>query len=120
MRGRRRKTLRADLGTGWRLVEHTRYKAYPVVDGLTAIDAVHDIMQENTLTHQMVKAVEIRTFHYATRLAGHEPKSQDEFAYSIAFPVAAMIVRGQVGVSELTQEALYDLDILRVSRATTH
>ena len=76
-------------------------------------------MQENTLTHQMVKAVEIRTFHYATRLAGHEPKSQDEFAYSIAFPVAAMIVRGQVGVSELTQDALCDPDILRVSRATT-
>ena len=76
-------------------------------------------MQENALTHQMVKAVEIRTFHYATRLAGHEPKSQDEFAYSIAFPVAAMIVRGQVGVSELTQEALCDPDILRVSRATT-
>ena len=110
----------ADLGTGWRLVEHTHYKAYPCCRwSHPAIDAVHDIMQENTLTHQMVKAVEIRTFHYATRLAGHEPKSQDEFAYSIAFPVAAMIVRGQVGVSELTQEALCDPDILRVSRATT-
>ena len=66
----------------------------------------------------MIKAVEIRTFHYATRLAGHEPQSQDEFAYSIAFPVAEIIVRGQVGVSELSQEALHDPDILRVSRAT--
>ena len=109
----------ADLGQAWRLVDHTHYKAYPCCRwSHPAVDAVHDMMRDNELTHEMIKAVEIRTFHYATRLAGHEPQSQDEFAYSIAFPVAAMIVRGQVGVSELSQEALHDPDILRVSRAT--
>ena len=109
----------ADLGQGWRLVDHTHYKAYPCCRwSHPAIDAAHDMMRDNALTHEMIKAVEIRTFHYATRLAGHEPQSQDEFAYSIAFPVAAMIVHGQVGVSELSQEALHDPDILRVSRAT--
>ena len=46
----------------------------------------------------LIAGVEIRTFHYATRLAGHEPKSLDEFSYAIAFPVAAMIVRGRIGV----------------------
>ena len=50
-------------------------------------------------------------------MAGHAPQSLDVFAYSIAFPVAAMIVRRQVGVSELSQELLGDPDILRVSRA---
>lgn len=109
----------ADLGQAWRLVDHTHYKAYPCCRwSHPAVDAVHDMMRDNALTHEMIKAVEIRTFHYATRLAGHQPQSQDEFAYSIAFPVAAMIVRGQVGVSELSQEALHDPDILRVSRAT--
>jgi 2-methylcitrate dehydratase PrpD len=109
----------ADLGQGWRLVDHTHYKAYPCCRwSHPAIDAANDMMRDNALTHEMIKAVEIRTFHYATRLAGHEPQSQDEFAYSIAFPVAAMIVHGQVGVSELSQEALRDPNILRVSRAT--
>ena len=108
-----------DLGDCWRLVDHTHYKAYPCCRWAhPALDAVYDMMQDNALTHDMIKAVNIRTFHYATRLAGHEPKTQDEFAYSIAFPVAAMIVRGQVGVSELSQEALTDPDILRISRAT--
>ncbi|MDB4122484.1 MmgE/PrpD family protein [Octadecabacter sp.] len=108
-----------DLGHGWRLVDHTHYKAYPCCRWAhPALDAVHDMMRDNALTHEMIKTVNIRTFHYATRLAGHEPQSQDEFAYSIAFPVAAMIVRGQVGVSELSQEALRDPDILRVSQAT--
>jgi len=109
----------ADLGKGWRLVDHTHYKAYPCCRWAhPSLDAVHDMMCDNALTHEMIEAVNIRTFHYATRLAGHEPQSQDEFAYSIAFPVAAMIVRGQVAVSELSDEALRDSDILRISRAT--
>ncbi|MBE1283344.1 MAG: MmgE/PrpD family protein [Rhodobacteraceae bacterium] len=108
-----------DLGQGWRLVEHTHYKAYPCCRWAhPSLDAVHDMMRDNALTHDQIEAVEIRTFHYATRLAGHEPQTQDDFAYAIAFPVAAMIVRGQVGIEELTPAALQDPDILRVSRAT--
>jgi len=76
------------------------------------------LMHENNLTHDRVKAVNIKTFHNATRLAGHTPQSPDEFTYAIAFPVAAMIVRGQVGVEELTSETLHDPEILRISRAT--
>lgn len=108
-----------DLGQGWRVVDHTHYKAYPCCRWAhPSVDAVSDMMKDNALTHDMIEAVDIRTFHYATRLAGHEPQTQDEFAYSIAFPVAAMIVRGQVGIPELSQEALSDPDILRISRAT--
>jgi 2-methylcitrate dehydratase PrpD len=62
--------------------------------------------------------VEIKTFHNATRLAGHTPANPDEFAYSIAFPVACMVVRGQVGLSELENSTLQDADILRISKAT--
>ncbi|KIC10898.1 2-methylcitrate dehydratase [Leisingera sp. ANG-M1] len=110
----------ADLGSGWRLVDHTHYKAYPCCRWAhPSLDAVQEIMQSHGLSHDQVEGVEIRTFHYATRLAGHEPQNQDEFAYAIAFPVAAMIVRGQVGVEELSEAALRDPDILRVSRAVT-
>ena len=75
-------------------------------------------MRDNSLHHEQIASVEIRTFHYATRLAGHEPKSLDEFSYGIAFPVATMIVRGKLGPAELAPEALSDPAILRVSRAT--
>jgi 2-methylcitrate dehydratase PrpD len=83
------------------------------------LDAAADLMATHSLTHDQVAKVEIRTFHNATRLAGHTPASPDEFAYSIAFPVATMIVRGQVGVSELDTATLTDPDILRLSKATT-
>jgi len=43
----------------------------------------------------------------------------DEFSYSIAFPVAYIIVRGQVGVPEPEVLALKNSRILRISTAIT-
>ncbi|GIT85356.1 MmgE/PrpD family protein [Roseobacter sp. OBYS 0001] len=109
-----------DLGTRWRLVEDTHYKPYPCCRWAhPSIDAARDLMRTNNLTHGNIAKVDIKTFHYATQLAGHRPKTPDEFAYSIAFPVAAMIVRGQLGAAELTNDTLNDPDILRISHATT-
>ena len=109
----------ADLGKRWLTVEHTHYKPYPCCRWAhPSIDAVRDLMRENNLTHDQIAGVEIRTFHYATRLAGHAPQSLDEFTYAIAFPVATMIVRGDIGPRELSPETLQDPDILRISRAT--
>ncbi len=107
------------LGEDWLTVAHTHYKPYPCCRWAhPAIDAVRQMMAAGGLHHSDIVRVEIRTFHYATRLAGHEPKTLDEFSYAIAFPVATMIVRGQIGPAELRPETLQDADILRVSRAT--
>lgn len=107
-----------DLGTGWRTVEDTSYKPYPCCRWAhPSIDAAADLMAQHGLHAGDVAAVEIKTFHNATRLAGHTPKSLCEFSYSIAFPVACMIVRGQIGVSELQPDTLTDPEILRVSQA---
>ena len=109
----------ADLGNRWLTTLHTHYKPYPCCRWAhPSVDAVRDLMQTHTLHHKQIASVEIRTFHYATRLAGHEPKSLDEFTYAIAFPVATMIVRGQIGAAELAPAVLQDADILRISRAT--
>lgn len=109
----------ADLGARWRLVEDTHYKPYPCCRWAhPALDGARDLMRAHNLHHTQIARVEIHTFHNATRLAGHSPASPDEFAYSIAFPVATMIVRGQVGVSELSAQTLQDPDILRISNAT--
>jgi len=108
-----------DLGTGWRTVEDTSYKPYPCCRWAhPSIDAAADLMATHGLVHTDIAGVDIRTFHNATRLAGHRPKTLDEFSYSIAFPVACMIVRGQIGVDELSPDTLNDPDILRVSTAT--
>lgn len=109
-----------DLGVNWRTVEDTSYKPYPCCRWAhPSIDAVADLMQRHSLTASDISAVEIATFHNATRLAGHRPATPDEFAYSIAFPVATMIVRGQIGVAELSQDTLNDPEILAISDRIT-
>lgn len=110
----------ADLGKVWRTVEDTSYKPYPCCRWAhPAIDAAADLMAAHALTSAEVVGVEIKTFHMATRLAGHTPKTLDEFSYSIAFPVACMIVRGKIGVAEVQPQTLSDPEILRISIATT-
>jgi 2-methylcitrate dehydratase PrpD len=110
----------ATLGTDWLTLAHTHYKLYPCCRWAhPSLDAAQALMREHVLMPDDVASVEIRTFHYATRLAGHAPKTLDDLAYSIAFPVAAMIVRGTFGPAELTPDTLNDPEILRISRATT-
>jgi len=107
------------LGVTWLTPAHTHYKLYPCCRWAhPSLDAAQALMRKHKLTHGDIAGVEIRTFHYATRLAGHEPQTLDDLAYSIAFPVAAMIVRGDFGPDELTRETLNNADILRISRAT--
>lgn len=108
-----------DLGDCWITLQHTHYKIYPCCRWAhSSMDAAHALMIEHDLSHEDIEKVEIRTFEYAVRLAGHTPKTMDELAYSIAFPVATIIVRGQMGPNELTPETLRDPDILRLSKAT--
>lgn len=110
----------ADLGRRWLTVEHTHDKLHPCCRWAhPAIDGARQLMTGHGLVAADVAAVEIRTFHMATRLAGHAPKTLDEFSYAIAFPVATMIVRGRIGAAELRPETLADPEILRISRATT-
>ncbi|MEM7504202.1 MAG: MmgE/PrpD family protein, partial [Pseudomonadota bacterium] len=107
------------LGADWLTLTHTHYKLYPCCRWAhSSMDSARRLMEEHALVHTDVQGVEIRTFEYAVRLAGHEPATLDELSYAIAFPVAAIICRGQMGPAELTAETLNDPDILRISRAT--
>lgn len=107
-----------DLGERWEILE-THYKRYPVCRWAhPAIDAARDLMDAHQLTSAQIQRVRIRTFHYACRLAGHSPKSQDEMIYAMVFPVATMIARGVIGIDELRPEILGDPEIRRIAEAT--
>ncbi len=109
----------SDLGRRWEVL-NTHYKAYPVCRWAhPAIDAVSDLMNAHNLKSQQIERAQISTFHYATRLAGHAPKSIDELTYALAYPFAIMAARGKIGLEELQPSILADPEIQRISRATT-
>ncbi|WP_350334363.1 MmgE/PrpD family protein [Coralliovum pocilloporae] len=108
-----------DLGERWDIVTMTHYKRYPVCRWAhPAMDALKDLMTEHRLSHRDIDRIQVVTFHNAVELAGPEPQSMDELAYSICFPVAMMAVRGKVGLDELQPAIFSDPDILRLSRRT--
>jgi len=108
----------SDLGERWEIT-NTHYKRYPVCRWAhPAIDAAHDLMQAHGLASTDVERVRIQTFHNATRLAGQDPHSMDEVTYGIAYPTAIMIVRGKIGIPEVSPAILADPEVRRISLAT--
>ena len=107
-----------DLGMRWE-VNNTHYKAYPVCRWAhPAIDAVQDLMRDHKLTSGDITRARIKTFHYATRLAGHAPKTVDELTYALAYPFAIMAVHGEIGPRQLQESILEDAEVRRISLAT--
>lgn len=105
----------ADLGTRWRILEQY-FKPYPVCRwAQPAIEAALSLQREHKVSAEQIASVEVHTFHEGTRLATRAPTHTDDAQYSLPFPVAAALVRGQVGAAEVTGAALNDAAILRLS-----
>ncbi|MEE9417055.1 MAG: MmgE/PrpD family protein [Acidimicrobiales bacterium] len=107
--------LWGDLGSRWRIFEQY-FKPYPVCRwAQPAVEAALDLCRHHDLEAADIDHLEITTFHEASRLATAAPANTEQAQYSLAFPTAAAIVRGRLGVAEVDGEALSDPEILRLS-----
>jgi len=103
----------ADLGTKWE-VANQYVKPYPVCRwAQPAITAALSLRGQFEVAD--ITSIEIETFHEAKRLPLAEPQNTEEAQYSIRFPVAAALVRGCIGVAEVTGAALRDPETLRLA-----
>jgi len=107
-----------DLGESW-VVDRHYIKPYPVcrwvhalVGAALELRAMHDIRSED------VAAIELSAFQEATRLYRAVPETTAVAQYAISFPVAAALVRGQVGVAEITGAGLTDPAVARLVAVT--
>lgn len=108
-----------DLGQRW-LITEQYFKPYPVCRwAQSPIEAALDLQRAHNLRSQDIAAIEVATFHEATRLAVNEPKTTEEAQYSTSFPTAVALVRGGIAPGDLSDAALHDPEILRLSRAMT-
>ena len=105
-----------DLGERWRILE-LYFKPYPVCRwAQPAIDAALQLRREQGLAPEDVAEIEVFTFHEATRLAGREPATTEEAQYSLPFPVAVALLRGDVLPGDIAGEALSDPAVVELSR----
>ena len=106
-----------DLGTRWE-IDAQYFKPWPVCRwAQPALTAITSMMRHSPeFTSANIESVKVETFHESMRLQGHFPKNADEAQYGLAFPLAALISRGQVGPNEVTGDAIQAEDILQISR----
>jgi 2-methylcitrate dehydratase PrpD len=108
-----------DLGENWAVARHY-IKPYPVcrwthalVDGALLLKRSHGIRSED------VAAVELTSFHEATRLYREVPLTTPVAQYAVSFPVASALVKGRLGVEEIAGAGLKDPEAARLVAATS-
>jgi len=112
-------SLWADLGERWIIFEQY-FKPYPVCRwAQPAVEAVLALREDHEFEAHNITTIEIATFHEAARLATTTPSTTEHAQYSLPFPTAAALVRGQLGATEVTAAALADLDIRALSERVT-
>lgn len=75
------------------------------------IKAIIDLIKEYDFTHRDVAEVTVHTFDSAARLSKKIPENSDEAQYNIAWPVASVLVFGELGYLQVMEEALDNAEV---------
>lgn len=107
--------LWADLGSRWRI--HEQYiKAYPVCRwAQPAIEAARWCAQQPEFSLDRIARIAVATFAAGCRLAHAHPGTTEEAQYSLPFPVAAMLVHGDLGPARIGPAGLADRRVLALA-----
>ena len=93
------------------------FKPWPVCRwAQPAVEAVSTLLSENRIVPEEIEQIRIETFHEAVRLGNKKPTSTEEAQYALGFPIAAFMIRGELGASEVLESALNDEKIRRIQK----
>jgi 2-methylcitrate dehydratase PrpD len=107
-----------DIGESW-FVAAQYIKPYPVCRWVhPLVDAALRLRDQHRLAADAIVGIELTTFGEASRLYRGMPASSPVAQYSIAFPVAAALVAGKLGITEVDGPALSDPRIQRLVEVT--
>lgn len=106
----------ADIGQRWE-IDSQYFKPWPVCRwAQPALTAMLEIQRQHPqLSAGTLETIRVETFFESMCLQGHTPRNADEAQYALAFPLAALIVRGKVGPDEVTGYSITAPDILSLS-----
>jgi 2-methylcitrate dehydratase PrpD len=82
-----------------------------------AVDAVLELRARRSVDPAQIDRIAVDTFDAATRLRTVHPETVDAAQYSVAYPVAAALVRGEFGVEELSESVRTDSTVRSVASA---
>ena len=100
------------LGQRWEMLA-LYFKPYAACRwGQPAVKGALKIFRDHRLTPDRIRRIRVRTFEAATRLPNGHPCDTEQAQYSLAFPVAAALLDGDVGPAQVLPPRLYDPAVL--------
>jgi len=117
LEGKNAEPVWQDLGDRWYMLD-SYMKQWPVCRwAQPPVEAAVSLVREHGIDAEAIEQVEVISFHEGVRLAVREPADTEQAQYSLPWPVAAAIVRGGLGVDEISGAALDDPAIRRLSNS---
>ena len=105
-------SLVRSLGQRWEIL-NLYFKPYAACRwGQPAVAGALNIVRDHHLTPDQIRHIRVRTFEAATRLPNGRPRNTEEAQYSLAFPVAAALLDGEVGPGQVLPPRLHDPALL--------
>ena len=101
-----------NLGKEWKML-NLYFKPYAACRwGQPAVAGALKIVREHALPPDRIRRIRVLTFEAATRLPDGHPRNTEEAQYSLAFPVAAALLDGEVGPDQVLPPRLYAPELL--------
>ena len=94
------------------------YEPYPVCHWAQAlIEGARSVMQRHGFCAENILKIEVDTFHEAVRLTTNSPRTTEETQYATSFTVEVALAQGNISAYDVSEEALKELEILRLSNS---
>jgi 2-methylcitrate dehydratase PrpD len=99
----------ADIGRLYIMVEGLLFKRWSCCAwGHPAIHATLTAVKEHGISLDEIASIEIFTFHEGSRLSQRQPTSTEEAQFNIKWPLATMLLDGQIGPDQVLERRLGD------------
>ncbi len=99
------------LGKSYEIM-HLYFKPYSACRwAQPGMDGALKIMAENGLHHKDIEQITVYTFKESAALSTRYPQNTEEAQYNITFPIAAALLDGEVGPTQVLPPRLFDKDI---------
>ncbi|MBT4289186.1 MAG: hypothetical protein HOD92_17815, partial [Deltaproteobacteria bacterium] len=76
-----------------------------------AVEGAHELVKDNQIALEEIDQIIVEAFHETNRLGTKLPQTTEQAQFNLAWPVAAMLVDGEVGPRQTLEERLKDPQI---------
>jgi len=104
------------LGKEYIMVDGVHFKQYASCGwGHPVFAAALKVMQEHDIEVEDAEKIRVEGFHETTRLTVKRPKTEEEAQFSVAWPLAALLIDGEVGPEQMLGHRYNDERILALA-----